>query len=206
MTTIQSRIQHKRDTSSNWEQNNPVILAGEIIIVDTNAGEQRTKTGDGTKHYSELPFDDENIRNLVSSKDAETLASAKSYTDEKIGTIDLSDVVTIDGGGQIQPSSSIGSGPFVITVDEEEFSSIDAESVQFSDGETFQDKYDSGELVGPPGSKGDPGEKGNPGANATINGYNAISLVQGQNVTIADNGSGTFTVSADAAAVKLVRW
>ena len=53
-----------------------------------------------------------------------------------------------------------------------------ATDIPFSDGETFQQKYDSGELTGPPGpagadgadgadgapgAKGDPGEKGDPG-------------------------------------------
>lgn len=140
MNTIQSRIQHKRDTSSNWEQNNPIILAGEIIIVDTNSGERRTKTGDGIKRYNELPFDDELIRNLVSSKDAETLASAKTYTDDKVGDIDLSNMVVATGGGSIQPDGSIGSGPFVITMDEDE--DITKEAVLYvdltsTDGENF---------------------------------------------------------------------
>ena len=47
---------------------------------------------------------------------------------------------------------------------------------------------------------------GVPGKDATINGYNAIKIEQGQNIIITDDGNGTFTVSADAAAVKLVRW
>lgn len=132
MNTIQSRIQHKRDTSSNWEQNNPIILAGEIIIVDTNSGERRTKTGDGIKRYNELPFDDELIRNLVSSKDAETLASAKTYTDEKIGDIDLSNIITAVGGGSIQPDESIGVGPFVITMDEDNDAELSASVVGYS--------------------------------------------------------------------------
>lgn len=53
-----------------------------------------------------------------------------------------------------------------------------AADIPFSDGETFQQKYDNGELTGPPGptgadgadgadgapgAKGDPGEKGDPG-------------------------------------------
>lgn len=53
-----------------------------------------------------------------------------------------------------------------------------AADIPFSDGETFQEKYESGELTGPPGpagadgadgadgapgAKGDPGEKGDPG-------------------------------------------
>lgn len=39
-----------------------------------------------------------------------------------------------------------------------------ADSVTFEDGETFQQKYDSGELTGPPGSTGAQGPAG-PGAN-----------------------------------------
>lgn len=87
-----------------------------------------------------------------------------------------------------------------------------ADMIKFTDGQTFQQKYDSGELVGPPGKDGETGPTGADGAtgpagaNATINGYNAINLVQGENVTITDDGNGTFTVNADAAAVKLVRW
>ena len=134
MKTIQSRIQHKRDTSSNWEQNNPVILAGEIIIVDTNAGEKRTKTGDGVKRYNDLPFDDEVIRNLVSSKDSETLQSAKEYTDNK-------------------------------------FSNIQADDVKFTDGQNFQQKYDSGQLTGPAGADGSNGQDGSPGADGADGGY-----------------------------------
>lgn len=66
-SNINARIQHKRDTSSNWTTSNPVLLDGEIIIVDTDNG-IRTKTGDGKKRYSQLPFDDEVVRNLISTK------------------------------------------------------------------------------------------------------------------------------------------
>jgi len=38
-----------------------------------------------------------------------------------------------------------------------------ASAVAFSDGETFQQKYDAGKLAGPQGSQGVPGEKGAPG-------------------------------------------
>ena len=66
--TVISRIQTKRDTAVNWESNNPVLLNGEEIIVDTNAGEIRKKIGDGTKTYTQLPFTDETLRNLISNK------------------------------------------------------------------------------------------------------------------------------------------
>ena len=65
---IKTRIKHKRDTSSNWTKNDPVLLNGEVVIVDTANGEMRTKTGNGTSKYSALPFDDEAIKNLINNK------------------------------------------------------------------------------------------------------------------------------------------
>lgn len=64
-TEFNTRIQFKRDTSSNWTNKNPIILNGEIILVDTDSGELRAKIGDGSKTYTQLPFSDEVIRNLV---------------------------------------------------------------------------------------------------------------------------------------------
>lgn len=60
--TFKTRIKQRRDTSANWESKNPVLLNGEVIIVDTANGETRTKTGDGTKTYTQLPFDDEGTK------------------------------------------------------------------------------------------------------------------------------------------------
>ena len=65
---LQTRIQLKKDTASNWESANPVLLDGEQIIIITSAGETRHKVGDGTKTYTQLPFTDEPIRNLISGK------------------------------------------------------------------------------------------------------------------------------------------
>ena len=62
-----ARIRWKRDTSANWTINNPVLLDGEIIIVDTDSGETRFKIGDGVKTYAQLPFEDEVIRNLINN-------------------------------------------------------------------------------------------------------------------------------------------
>ena len=66
--TINTRIQIKRDTAANWETNNPVLLNGEEIIVDTSVGEVRKKIGDGIKTYTQLPFTDETLRNSISGK------------------------------------------------------------------------------------------------------------------------------------------
>lgn len=68
MAEFNTRIRLKRDTSANWTNSNPVILDGEIIIVDTASGSVRRKIGDGTKTYSQLPFDDENIYNALAGK------------------------------------------------------------------------------------------------------------------------------------------
>ena len=65
---LNTRIKLKRDTSANWTSNNPVLLNGEIIIVDTAEGEVRFKIGDGSKTYTQLPFEDEGIRNLIADK------------------------------------------------------------------------------------------------------------------------------------------
>lgn len=64
---LKTRIKWCRDTSANWTSNDPVLLNGEIIIVDTDSGETRFKIGDGVKTYTQLPFEDEAIRNLINN-------------------------------------------------------------------------------------------------------------------------------------------
>ena len=66
--TFNARVRNKRDTSANWTANNPVLLNGEIIIVDTAAGDVRYKVGDGSKRYSQLPFTDEAIIESIPTK------------------------------------------------------------------------------------------------------------------------------------------
>ena len=71
---LKTRIKSRKDTSANWRNNNPVLLDGEIIIVNTDSGETRFKIGDGIKTYTQLPFQDEAIRNLINDN--------KTYWDE----------------------------------------------------------------------------------------------------------------------------
>ena len=66
--TLDVRTQISRDTSANWTKYDPVLLDGEIIIVDTAEGEVRYEVGNGTKKYSQLPFDDEAVKALISAK------------------------------------------------------------------------------------------------------------------------------------------
>jgi hypothetical protein len=65
---LKARMRNKRDTASNWATNNPMLLNGEVVIVDTSSGETRTKTGDGSSRYNALPFDDEIVRNLIGAR------------------------------------------------------------------------------------------------------------------------------------------
>lgn len=51
-----TRIKLKRDTQSNWETANPVLLSGEIISVVIDSTETRLKVGDGVTQYLNLPF------------------------------------------------------------------------------------------------------------------------------------------------------
>lgn len=67
MAEYNARIKHKRDTDVNWADADPVLLNGEIIVVDTMDGHVRKKVGDGTQRYSHLPFDDEQLAGVVQS-------------------------------------------------------------------------------------------------------------------------------------------
>ena len=78
---ILTRIKHKRDTSLNWTINNPVLLNGEIILVDILEGKGglRAKIGDGIKTYTQLPFSDEILRDLINDNKV-TIDDALSST------------------------------------------------------------------------------------------------------------------------------
>ena len=52
---IYARIQSKRDTLSNWEANNPILLDGERVLVDMEGG-VREKVGDGVQPFASLPY------------------------------------------------------------------------------------------------------------------------------------------------------
>lgn len=56
---LKSRIRNKKDTATNWSRNNPILLNGEIVVVEMPDGKLRTKIGDGIKNYNSLPFQDE---------------------------------------------------------------------------------------------------------------------------------------------------
>lgn len=93
---INTRHQLSRDTSANWTTSDPVLLDGEVIIVDTAEGETRYKIGDGTKKYSQLPFDDESVRALITAKDTD--AVHKTGDETISGNKTLSGKTALNGG------------------------------------------------------------------------------------------------------------
>lgn len=85
--TIQATVKNRTDTAANWTQKNPVLAEGEIIVVQTSAGETRLKIGDGVKTFTQLPYIDEQIyNNVVTSVNGQTgditIKSAYQYAQD----------------------------------------------------------------------------------------------------------------------------
>ena len=79
-----------------------------------------------------------------------------------------------------------------------------ADDITFTDGETFQQKYDAGELTGPQGPAGadglqgpagQDGVQGPAGADATINGQNTLNILAGTNISLDQQGT-NLTINA----------
>lgn len=96
--TFNTRIKNKRDTSANWTSKDPVLLNGELIIVDTASGETRFKIGDGTKKYSQLPFQDEILKNSKVDLDAGVYTATASSTDGIAYTATVPGITALTAG------------------------------------------------------------------------------------------------------------
>lgn len=96
--TFNTRIKNKRDTSANWTSKDPVLLNGELIIVDTASGETRFKIGDGTKKYSQLPFQDEILRNSKVDLDAGVYTATAFSTDGIAYTTTVPGITALTAG------------------------------------------------------------------------------------------------------------
>ena len=116
MSTINTRIKLKRDTESQWDAQNPTILNGEVVLVDSADGRLRAKIGGENTTYKELEFLD-NIHVITEeNKDEDVPANAvlvvNLLEDEEL-TLDLSGymrnvAVTSDDKGKVLTVSSNG--------------------------------------------------------------------------------------------------
>lgn len=77
--TLKTRVKQRRDTVANWTKNNPVLLKGEIAIVEDTDGAIRFKVGDGSKAFSALAYTDEKLKAEIATK-GNKLAKAGSAT------------------------------------------------------------------------------------------------------------------------------
>ena len=106
--TFNARVQMKRDTSANWTSNNPVLLYGEIIIVDTDAGEVRFKVGNGTSTYTQLPYTDEAIIGKMLSLSGGTMT----------GNINMDGNVVTGLGAPVNPTDAVRQQDLEVLSDE----------------------------------------------------------------------------------------
>lgn len=112
MNTIDTRVKWKRDTSANWTSNNPVLLNGEVIIVDTNAGETRFKVGNGTSTYTQLPFQDEYLQNAITDVDEGLIAHEQNHSNpHQVGK----DQVGLGNVDNVKQYSAINPPPYPVT-------------------------------------------------------------------------------------------
>lgn len=101
-----TRVKNKRDSVSNWTDKNPILLDGEVVVVDSTDGESRFKIGDGTKHYSELPFQDEYLQNAINNKAA---IEAGVYTAVASSSDGVAYTSTVPGIGELSAGANISS-------------------------------------------------------------------------------------------------
>lgn len=66
---LYSHIQLRNDTEANWTAENPILLAGELILVDVQ-GQTRMKIGNGIDHYNDLLYYDQILKSFI--EDAST--------------------------------------------------------------------------------------------------------------------------------------
>ena len=199
-----SKIKNIDNLSITSNENNEIQTVG---VIDVNNNTSAVKTWTGTKEeYNALEVKNSNtlyyitddyeepevVSNKVNTIDASSTnkqyPSAKAVYDSIQGIApggsndynDLNNKPQING---ITLQGNLSNSDLGIK------QTYTANDIAFTDGETFQQKYDAGELTGPQGNPGADGEQGPAGANATINGQNAINLVAGENINIAQDGS-----------------
>ncbi len=73
-----ARIQGPYGSASEWEDSTRVLLAGEKVYAKVSSGDVRSKTGDGTKTFRELPYDDEALYESLGGKAASDLSNVSN--------------------------------------------------------------------------------------------------------------------------------
>ena len=124
------RMRQRRDTQENWENNNPILLNGEIALVDTVNGELRMKIGDGANRYSALPFNDDALRLLIDTK--QDKEDGKGLSTNDYTTEDMTKLNNIESGAEQNVIENIKSTTLNISTIEDKTIALDVQWMEFS--------------------------------------------------------------------------
>ena len=99
---LDARLKLKTDTEINWENNNPIILDGEIIVVkNSSTADQRIKIGNGVDRYLDLPFlNDLELNNHNNDTEAHSIMgwiSSTESVDSDLPPISITNADTFGG-------------------------------------------------------------------------------------------------------------
>lgn len=124
------RMRQRRDTQENWEKNNPILLNGEIALVDTVSGELRMKIGDGANRYSALPFNDDALRLLIDTK--QDREDGKGLSTNDYTTEDMTKLNNIESGAEQNVIENIKSTTLNVSTIEDKTIALDVQWMEFS--------------------------------------------------------------------------
>lgn len=97
MLDLDVRIRNKRDSENNWTTENPILLNGELIIVDTENGLTKTKIGDGVTPYNELPYADASLAEQIDELTSVLSECFSKYGGSISGNVDVAGTVSTQG-------------------------------------------------------------------------------------------------------------
>ena len=91
--TLDTRIRLRSDTYENWTSNNPVLLSGEVAVVDSRSvGDTSAphnfsmKVGDGVTAFKDLPWVKASASDVA---DWAKAAAKPKYTATEVGIVEL---------------------------------------------------------------------------------------------------------------------
>lgn len=128
--TINVRMRQRRDTQENWEKNNPILLNGEIALVDTISGELRMKIGDGANRYSALSFNDDALRLLIDAK--QDKEDGKGLSTNDYTTEDKTKLNNIESGAEENVIENIKSTTLLVSAVEDKSLQLDIQWAEFA--------------------------------------------------------------------------
>lgn len=97
MLDLDVRIKNKRDSEQNWTDENPILLNGELIIVDTENGLTKTKIGDGETPYNELPYADASLAEQIDEITSALNECFSKYGGSITGDVNVTGSVSTQG-------------------------------------------------------------------------------------------------------------